>query len=69
MRVLFVVLGALLAGYVTWLAVEPHFHYSPIVNGWALDSFEVLVAVLCMKRARAGGRPRPGRRAAVVGDR
>jgi diguanylate cyclase (GGDEF)-like protein len=55
MRVLFVVLGALLAGYVTWLAVEPHFHYSPIVNGWALDSFEVLVAVLCMTRALRSG--------------
>ena len=59
----FAVLGLLLAGYVAWTAVEPRYHYSPVLNGWAVDGFEALVGVICLARAL---RPRPGRVAALA---
>jgi len=59
----FLVLGLVLAGFVIWLAVEPHYHYSKVVNGWSVDAFEVLVALLCMARGLRRG---PGRGAAFA---
>ena len=63
MLALFAGLAVALLGYVVWVAVEPHYDYSLVVNGWAVDSFEVLVAALCMIRAL---QPRPGRMAALA---
>jgi diguanylate cyclase len=63
MGVLFVCLGLLVVGYVTWTGVEPHYHYSSVINGWAFDSFELLVATLCVVR---GLIRRPGRGAAIA---
>ena len=63
MGVLFVCLGLLLVGYVTWTSVEPHYHYSSVLNGWAFDSFEILVATLCVAR---GITSRSGRGAAIA---
>jgi diguanylate cyclase len=56
-------LGFLLIGYVIWLAVEPHYHYSPVIDGWMVDGFEMLVALLCGARALLR---RPGRGAALA---
>jgi len=60
---LFGALALLLVGYVIWLAVQPHYHYSPVVDGWALDGFEVVVALVCGARALVR---RPGRGAALA---
>jgi len=58
----FVGLGLALLAYVGWLAIEPRYHYSPVLNGWAVDVFEALVALLCIARV---ARPGPGRGAAL----
>ena len=62
-KVPFIVLGLALVSYVGWTAIEPHYAYSSWFNGWVVDSFEVLVAGLCMARAAVR---RPGRTAAFA---
>lgn len=56
-------LGILLVDYLEWLALRPHVQYSLDLNGWAVDGFEVVVAVLCLTRALLRA---PGRAAALA---
>jgi diguanylate cyclase (GGDEF)-like protein len=42
--------GVLLVAYLGWLILSPHFDYSPVLNGWLPDGFEVVVAILCLAR-------------------
>ena len=53
------VLGAVLAAYVVVLMAFPNSSESSFLNNWAVDGFEVVVALLCMARAFAGGPLRP----------
>lgn len=46
----FVLLGVLLVAYLGWLVLRPHFAYSPVLNGWVPDGFELSVACLCLAR-------------------
>lgn len=55
--------GAALVVYLGWLVLTPDYAYSTWVNGWAVDAFEVLVAVLCLLRALVRG---PGRSVALA---
>jgi diguanylate cyclase (GGDEF)-like protein len=55
--------GVVLVGYLAWLIVQPEFHYSTGLNGWAVDGFEIVVSLLCILR---GLLRQPGRLAAVA---
>jgi diguanylate cyclase (GGDEF)-like protein len=46
----FGLLGLLFVSYLGWLIVTPQFNFSPILNGWLPDGFELAVAVLCLAR-------------------
>ncbi len=46
----FGLLGFLFVGYLGWMIFLPHFRYSPVVNGWLPDGFELIVALLCLAR-------------------
>jgi len=47
----FGLLGLLFVGYLAWLILTPQFNFSPLLNGWLPDGFEVTVAVLCLARS------------------
>lgn len=53
------VLGAVLAAYVVMLVVFRNSSESSFLNNWAIDGFEVVVALLCIARAFIGGPLRP----------
>jgi diguanylate cyclase len=53
------VLGALLVAYVVMLIVYKNGWASSFLNNWVVDGFEVVVALLCIARAFAGGPLRP----------
>ena len=53
------VLGVLLAAYVVTLLVYPNGQGSSFLNNWVVDGFELVVALLCIARAIAGGPLRP----------
>src|SRR5580658_9323469 len=47
----FGLLGLLFVGYLAWLILTPQFNFSPLLNGWLPDGFEMAVAVLCLARS------------------
>ena len=53
------VFGAVLATYVVMLVAFANSGPSSFLNNWAVDGFEVVVALLCVARAFAGGPLRP----------
>jgi len=61
-RAPFVLLGVLLIAYLGWVILRPHFGYSPVLNGWVPDAFELTVACLCLAR---GLSRQPGRAVAL----
>ena len=59
----FALLGVLLVSYIGWLVLGRGFSYSVLMNGWMPDSFELVVATLCLAR---GVSRRPGRAVALL---
>jgi diguanylate cyclase len=59
----FGLLGLLFVGYLGWVILTPQFNFSALLNGWLPDTFELVVAVLCLAR---GLLRQPGRAVALA---